>query len=521
MKFISFNNWINENKKDNIIILLPGSFKPMTAAHVQLIKRYLYHPDVKEVKVLIGAGTRNGITQKESKQIATLLLKNLDKLSIETSLYPSPILTAYKYIETAKPGIYAMAGSKKGEDYNRIEKFVKEHQPGGKYFHTKPPNVNVIELFIDVNPLLYKGRTDEYEGEPISASILRQDILNDDYNNFRTNYPEYDEKIIRKIWDETQIIITESLKLFEGGNVFEGTGPIAKEFIEPTLNRFKNKLNKIFPNVKFDFELLGSAGKKSISGDIDLALSEKTIFDENDNVKYEDWNINPNDFEIIYEQIRKRVRNATEKQSKLRAAIKMIATQLLDDNEISTDVKNSTAGTLFCSFPQYNEKGSKVGKGVQIDINIGDLNWLRFSYHSETYESNVKGLHRTQLIVALFANKKRTFRHGTGVVNTQTGEYEAISPEDAIDLLNKLYNFKTNKLNKDIIGNFFKLHAFLIKNLSIQELHNVYDIYLRILDSTRTDIPEDIQPYWIENQKRLGLKGLFLPEDSNLYKYKQ
>ena len=211
MKFISFNKWINENKKEGIIILFPGSFKPAHAGHIDIIRRYINHPDVKEVKVLIGTGTRNSITQKESKKIATLLLKDLDNVSIENSLYPSPILTAYKYIETAKPGIYAMAGSKKGEDYSRIERFVKEHQPSGKYFNTKPTNVNIIELFIDVNPLLYKGRTDEYEGETISASILRQDILNDDYNNFRTNYPGYDEKIIRKIWDETQIVITESL----------------------------------------------------------------------------------------------------------------------------------------------------------------------------------------------------------------------------------------------------------------------------------------------------------------------
>ena len=56
--------------------------------------------------------------------------------------------------------------------------------------------------------------------------------------------------------------------------------------------------------------------------------------------------------------------------------------------------------------------------------------------------------------------------------------------------------------------------------LSQQDLNAVYDTYLKILDSTRADIPEDLQPYWIENQERLGLKGKFLPDNSNLTQYK-
>jgi hypothetical protein len=60
----------------------------------------------------------------------------------------------------------------------------------------------------------------------------------------------------------------------------------------------------------------------------------------------------------------------------------------------------------------------------------------------------------------------------------------------------------------------------LKNNLSEQDLNRVYDIYLKILDSTRADIPEDLQDYWIKNQERLQLKGKFLPDDSNLVKYK-
>ena len=210
MKFISFKKWINENKSSGVTVLLPGGFKPMTSAHVNLIERYANHPNVKEVKVLIGPGVRNGITQNESLYIANMLLKRFKNVLVEAVKYPSPILTAYKYIETAQPGIYAMGGVKKGDDYSRVLKFVKDFEPGGKYEHTLPDGVHIIELGVNTEPILYKGRTDEYDGTPISASILRRDIMNDDFNNFLTNYPGYDINIIKNIYDTTQMVITES-----------------------------------------------------------------------------------------------------------------------------------------------------------------------------------------------------------------------------------------------------------------------------------------------------------------------
>jgi nicotinamide mononucleotide adenylyltransferase len=212
MKFTSFKFWLNENAKDGVTVLLPGGFKPMHIGHVDLVRRYANHPDVKEVKVLIGPGVRNGITQKESLEVAKELLKDFDNVSVEAVKYPSPVLTAYKYMETAEPGTYAMAGVKKGkddEDYKRVLKFVKDFQPEGKYYHTLPKGVNVVELLVNTDPIYYKGRTDENEGKPISASTLRRDIINDDYNNFMTNYPGYDHDTIQKIWDTTQMVITE------------------------------------------------------------------------------------------------------------------------------------------------------------------------------------------------------------------------------------------------------------------------------------------------------------------------
>jgi hypothetical protein len=215
MKFTNFKTWLNENVKDGVTVLLPGGFKPMHIGHVDLVKRYAEHPDVKEVLVLIGPGVRNGIDQTVSLKIAKELLADFDNVTVEAVKYPSPVLTIYKYIETAEPGTYAMAAVRKGkddEDYKRVLKFVENFNVGGKYYEGKPKGVNVVELPVNTEPIFYHGRTDAKEGEPISASTLRRDILNDDYENFKTNYPGYPEEVTKNIWDMLKPIVVEGVE---------------------------------------------------------------------------------------------------------------------------------------------------------------------------------------------------------------------------------------------------------------------------------------------------------------------
>ncbi len=220
----------------------------------------------------------------------------------------------------------------------------------------------------------------------------------------------------------------------------------------------------------------------------------------------------------LFEGFKKRARTSTDDQLMKRAVVVAIAEKINNANtEIMADMKGSGAGTLFLLFPQYTEAGDTVGDNVQIDINIGDVDWLEFAYYSATYQGNVKGLHRTQLLVSLFSHKGFTFSHNYGVKDKQSQEIAANTPDQAIALLNKLYG--TN-LDRDTLSDYFKLIDALKNKLSEQDLHAVYDTYLKILDSTRADIPEDLQEYWIANQERLGLKGRFLPDDSNLTQYK-
>lgn len=300
-----------------------------------------------------------------------------------------------------------------------------------------------------------------------------------------------------------------------GGNVFGNTAPIKKEHIKPTLLQFFKEFKQVFPKAEPFFremKTLGSVGKKDYSGDIDLALAGKSFDDIND------WGLDQEYVTKLFEGFKKRARTSTDDQLMKRAVIVAVAEKILASNtDIYADVKGSGAGVLFLKFPQYDEQGKQTGDNVQIDINVGDVDWLEFAYYSNTYKGTVKGLHRTQLIVSLFSNKGYTFSHNYGVKDRDTQEIVASNPQQAIDLLNKLYGLN---LDRDTSGDYFKLMETLEAGLSPEELNKVYDIYLKILDSTRADIPDDLQPYWIQNQERLGLKGKFLPDDSALTRYK-
>jgi len=300
-----------------------------------------------------------------------------------------------------------------------------------------------------------------------------------------------------------------------GGNVFIRTRPIKKEYIKPTLLEFFKDMSRIFPKAGSYFrqmKTLGSVGKKDYSGDIDLALSSEAF------KNIEDWGLDQNYVNQLFEGFKKRAKSSTDDQLMKRAVIVAIAQKIEEaSNKIEVDVKGSAAGALFLAFPQFDEQVNQLNDTVQIDINVGDVDWLSFAYYSDTYEGNVKGLHRTQLMLALFSKAGYTFSHNYGVKDKETQQIVASSPAQAIEVLNTAYKLN---ITPDILSNYFKLQEYIRKYISAEKLNEIYDGYLKILDSTRADIPEDLQQYWIDNQQRLGLKGKFLPDSSNLIKYR-
>ncbi len=309
--------------------------------------------------------------------------------------------------------------------------------------------------------------------------------------------------------------------LNEGGNVFGTTAPIAKEKIEPTLEKFTDQLSKVFPKKAStfnSFEKLGSAGKKDMSGDIDVAYPVAHLTKDG-KPDLEGWGLNREEFNQYFEKIRKRARTATESQSQLRAMLTLIANKINESGtELQADPKSAGSNSLFLAFPQYGVDGKKQPELIQVDINVGDPDWLKFSYYSNVYKGVVKGLHRTQLMLALFTAKGKMFKHEQGVLDKETREVEASTPSEAVELLNKLYGLS---ITRDQLNDYFELSDVLETGLSKEDYGKVMDIYLKILDRTGpfAHIPENLEKYWIENQDRLGLTGKRLPDDSPLKKY--
>ena len=307
-------------------------------------------------------------------------------------------------------------------------------------------------------------------------------------------------------------------ELLEGGNVFgENTGRIAKENIQPTLDRYYAELQQVFPKAGISpnkFHPVGSVGLKSTSGDIDLAVDATVLFPRGISTQtLTVWNIDPSEFVTRFDQFKKRARTSTDEQVAMKTALVLISEYANEHaSNIHMDPKKVTPGNAFGMFPQYDEQGSNLNIGVQIDWMVGNLDWLKFSYASANYpeDSNVKGLHRTQLMLAMFQATNHSFDHKVGVKDKATGEVVAGTPDDTVALLNELFGLN---LSVQQLANYHTLHD-AIKGHPLYD--NTMQIYLKILDRTRVDIPDDLQEYWIQHKDEFGLTGKFLPDDSNL-----
>ena len=325
--------------------------------------------------------------------------------------------------------------------------------------------------------------------------------------------------------------------LTEGGNVFKGerVDSIPLAFIQPTLEQYYEELSRLFPQhaSKFaDFTPLGSVGKKAKSGDIDLAVDVEELFPQG-KVTDEDlqsWNLDPGVWRVTYEKMVKRARTAKPSEVELRAFLYEIAKYIGENSQIiKTDLKKVRPGQMFSLYPQISDSGEQQDVGVQIDWMMGNRNWLKFSYFSpDPTESQplLKGLHRTQFLLAMFLAKNHSFKHVGGVFDRETGKKVAHSPSDAMRLLGKLYG---SNVSPETFNTFEGALEWLMGNASEQDKNRALDAYLTILDRTKGNketlpsgeenrcgyIPEELEDYWVQNWQRLGLKGNILCKTAN------
>ena len=236
---------------NKITVLFPGGFKPLTGAHLALAQRYAESPQVGRVILLVGPTPRDGITREQTIEIFNLIRSNgdiSDKIIIQPTQHNSPITAAYEYLfelPADATGQYAMAASAKGDDYVRAKTFVpnvdKYATIGDKKGRKIPAGIDATELSIDVDPETYAN------GTPISATVVRQAIVNRDYETFRASYPQFDDAIVKNIW---QIATNLQEALFTKEWWAMQLQEDIDEVFGATMNnaetrRHKNKINKL------------------------------------------------------------------------------------------------------------------------------------------------------------------------------------------------------------------------------------------------------------------------------------
>ena len=284
-----------------------------------------------------------------------------------------------------------------------------------------------------------------------------------------------------------------------GGNIFKDhASPIGRENIRPTLKKYIEHLGYIFPqkaHVFRNFYPVGSVGKKPVSGDMDLAIDFKHLFDGEpyNDEELRQYRIIPSNWQSEYKKIKSRARTSTDEMCKLKAFLKVLAYPMCSEGMIHVANKKTTTGNLFTMFPQYDYYG-QLNYYVQVDWMIGDLPWLKFAYHSGE-SGGLKGMHRTQLMVAMLSNKGYTFSHLYGIKDKKTHEFVATTPDEAVSLFNDLFGF----LEQEDFHNFIRLHHFLKTYSSKEEYRQIVKSYLRILKTSKAEVPAELLEYADEN----------------------
>ena len=284
-----------------------------------------------------------------------------------------------------------------------------------------------------------------------------------------------------------------------GGNIFKDyASPINRANIRPTLKKYIEHLSYVFPeksHVFENFHPVGSVGKKQVSGDLDLAIDFKHLFEGEpyNATELKQYKIDRSDWEAMYKRIKSRARTSTDKMCKLKAFLKLLAHPIISEGMIHVANDKTTHGNIFTMFPQYDYCG-QTKSYVQIDWMVGNLSWLKFAYHSGE-SGNLKGLHRTQLMVAMLSNKGYTFSHLRGIKKKKTKQFIITSPQEAIDLFSSLYG----KFQRDDFHNFISLHYYLKEYSPQEEYKEIIKSYLKILKTSKAKIPSVLLEFENEN----------------------
>ena len=172
----SFQELVLEELGEQMLILLPGGYKPPTKGHMHMIQSYNDNPLVKKVIVLIGPKEREGITRDQSLAVFQMYgINRLEKVTVEDTKFDNPMVAAFDYVEKDPRAeeyqglTIAIGASDKGDDALRADRLVK-------YFNANPEKLKP-GLKVGIPPIVPALQAN---GAEVSATDLRKAIRAND-----------------------------------------------------------------------------------------------------------------------------------------------------------------------------------------------------------------------------------------------------------------------------------------------------------------------------------------------------
>lgn len=409
--FIDLVDGKQENMDGKTVCLIPGSFRPPHAGHLNLIKHYADIAD----KVIVGISSQDNLASqrldkfgrtikaKIVKKILEIYIKAAGLKNVELDITPRPMQwVSYKIHHLTNCKVILGVSGK--DDVSRFEAFTTE-----KFKETAPT--------VDILPIeKYSPKSTKVNGRDISATYVRDHI--DDKKALRKVLPsdlstsEFDE-----VFSMLNTKSNESYKgtsmfkklLLEGGHAFPNVSRINQENVAATVQDIYEKLLPEMHLTEKDVSVLGSTGKKlpgGTSGDIDLAIDRKKLLSKNhikDEKEYLDW-------------------------------AKKLAKKF--DVETSIDEKYGF-NAVSLRWPIANVDGKQDNKFVQLDFvlpkNMDFVKWGMWTPQEIEGEENPKSAIRNMLFLAIGRAKNEILASDT------------IPGEGKVPVKMKRYNYVYNE----------------------------------------------------------------------------
>ena len=225
---------VNESTNRKIVGMFGGGFKPPTSGHLEVIKRALEeNPELDELIILVGSGTRDSISQEESLAIWNIYKKSLpSKVTVMASPKDKPPIGAIYSYAKKNPNeiIYWFVGAREGneEDFQDIEKRTRSLRK------LAYQNVKVKQIVT---------------GGAVSGTKARQALLAKDKKTFLQFIPDIPE--VDQIWDMLTAVVKERIA-FTPDFVTQGDVEFVDDFadrklapidVDLTGNHFFDRLN--------------------------------------------------------------------------------------------------------------------------------------------------------------------------------------------------------------------------------------------------------------------------------------